>query len=164
MKLTEIATLEEWMALEDKIFKRFAVDANIFDIDGYRISRVKNWVNKLCPAIKDTDKGQSFICAVAHMNLAEQARQTNQPVIEECDAGLAKIVVPIIVNGEFIGSAGACGMILDDGEVDTFLINKITDIPESRAETLGKTVSAISSATAQEIVSFIEREIQQLTA
>ena len=162
MKLSEIASLDEWMALEEQINKMFSVDANIFDTDGYRISNVKNWANKLCPAIKDTDKGQSFICAVAHMNLAEQARQTGQPVIEECDAGLAKIVVPIIVNNEFIGAAGACGMLLEDGEVDTFLINKMTEIPESRAENLAKTVSAISSSKAQAIVSFIEKKIRSL--
>jgi ligand-binding sensor protein len=162
MKLTEIVPIEQWMALEEMINQRFAVDANIFDTDGYRISSVKNWVNKLCPAIKDTDKGQSFICAVAHMNLAEQARQTGQPVLEECDAGLAKIVVPIILNEQFIGSAGACGILIDDGEVDTFLVNKMTDIPESRAEKLGETVSTISSAKAQEIIYFIEREIKRL--
>lgn len=163
MKLTEIVPLEKWMALEYKINQAFAVDANIFDTDGYRISNVKNWVNKLCPAIKDTDKGQSFICAVAHMNLAEQARQTGKPVIEECDAGLAKIVVPIVINDEFVGSAGACGMLLDDGEIDTFLINKMTDIPESHAEKLGETIAAINSTKAKEIVTFIENEIQLLT-
>ena len=164
MELTDIAPLEKWMELEQRINHKFAVDANIFNTSGYRISTVKNWANKLCPAIKDTDKGQSFICAVAHMNLAEQARQTGQPVIEECDAGLAKIVVPIIIDNEFVGSAGACGMLLDDGEMDTFLINKITEIPEAEAETLGESIAAVSSDTAREIVTFIENEIRLMTA
>ena len=58
--------------------------SNVFNTDGIRITNNKVWVNRLCPAIKATDKGQSFICAVAHMNLANQAREEHRPVIEEC--------------------------------------------------------------------------------
>jgi len=110
MNLTDIAPLERWMKLENDINARSGMDANVFDIKGYRISPQKHWANRLCPAIKETDKGQSFICAPAHMNLAAQAMRGRATVIEECDAGMIKLVVPIFVGEEFIGAVGACGL------------------------------------------------------
>ena len=124
MELTDLAPLERWMALEKDIHQKSGLDTNVFDTRGYRISELKNWANRLCPEIKATDKGQSFICAPAHMNIAALARRCQQPVIEECDAGMLKLVVPIIVNDEYVGAVGACGFLLDDGEVDSFLVKK----------------------------------------
>jgi ligand-binding sensor protein len=79
------------------------LDANVFNVTGYRISECKNWANKLCPEIKATDKGQSFICAPAHMNIAIMAMKTRQTVIEECDAGLVKLVVPFFSPKNSLG-------------------------------------------------------------
>ena len=98
MKLTDICPVEKWVELEKEIHDRFGLDSNVFNVDGIRISEFKAWVNKLCPAIKATDKGQSFICAVAHMNLAVMAKNSEEAVVEECDAGLVKIVIPIFLK------------------------------------------------------------------
>src|SRR5512143_156283 len=140
MDLTDIAPLERWMELEHDINERSGLDANVFDPRGYRISPQKHWANQLCPAIKDTDKGQSFICAPAHMNIAAQAMRSREPVIEECDAGMIKLVVPIFWGDEFVGAVGACGMRYEDSDIDSFLVNKMTEIDADRAETLPLTV------------------------
>lgn len=124
MELTDLLPLEKWTQIENEIHRHSGLESNVFNTDGIRITDNKVWVNRLCPAIKATDKGQSFICAVAHMNLANQAKEEKRPVIEECDAGLMKIVVPIFVDGHFIGAVGACGLLPADGEVDSFLVNK----------------------------------------
>ncbi len=144
MKLTDLAPLERWVALEQEIHARTGMDANVFDPRGYRITPVKNWANRLCPAIKETDKGQSFICAPAHMNIAAQAMRAGTPVIEECDAGMIKLVVPIRLNGEFLGAVGACGMKFDESDIDAYLVNKMTDIDEEAVERLSVTVPAIT--------------------
>ena len=104
MKLTDIYPIEKWMAFEKKIHERSGLDANVFNPNGIRITEYKEWVNRLCPAVKAIDKGQSYICAVAHMNIAAQAMKTRLPAIEECDAGLIKIVVPIFIGDEFAGA------------------------------------------------------------
>jgi ligand-binding sensor protein len=162
MNLTDMLPLENWVEFEQEIANRFGLDANVFNAEGVRISDFKNWINKLCPAIKDTDKGQAFICAVAHMNLAAQAKQSGQAVIEECDAGLMKIVVPIIVDGALLGAVGACGVLLDNGEVDTFLVNKITEIDEDRVEQLSESVGTIDTATAEAVVAFLQERIARI--
>jgi ligand-binding sensor protein len=162
MELTDLLPLEKWKKLEKEITRKSGLDANIFNIDGVRITDYKNWANRLCPAIKATDKGQSYICAVAHMNLSVQAKQTQESLVEECDAGLVKIVVPIFMKDEFLGAVGACGFLLDDGEVDSFLVNMTTGIDEKDIERLSSDIETISSEKARAILSFIEEEISKI--
>ena len=164
MKLTDIAPLERWEELEREINTRYGMDANVFDPKGYRITAVKNWANELCPAIKATDKGQSFICAPAHMNIAAQAMRAGAAAIEECDAGLIKLVVPIMVDGEYAGAVGACGMMAADGEVDAFLVNKMTDIEEETVERLAGTVPPVTRDTAEELARFISTRVAEILA
>ncbi len=162
MKLTDLAPEEAWVELEEEINKRSGLDANVFSVKGYRISECKNWANKLCPAIKATDKGQSFICAPAHMNIAAQAMRTKKTVIEECDAGMVKMVVPVFVADEFIGAIGACGFLLDDGEIDSFLINKMTDIDEEEIERLSQGIPAITTVKAESLSKYITGQIEKI--
>jgi ligand-binding sensor protein len=164
MKLTDLLPLEKWMELEQEISRRSGLGANVFGTDGVRITDFHHWPNRLCPAIKATDKGQAFICAVAHMNLATEAVNTGKPVIEECDAGLMKMVVPIIVNGEYLGAVGACGLLRDDNEPDAFLVNKITEIDEEKVEELAQGIANISSDKVKELEEYIVGEIQRIVA
>ena len=164
MKLTDLAPLEKWIALEKDIHKQSGLDVNVFDTKGYRISKFKNWANRLCPEIKATDKGQSFICAPAHMNIATLAMRSKQPVIEECDAGMLKLVVPIILNDEYVGAVGACGFLLDDGEVDSFLVNKMTDINEDKVEKLTEGIDSITTEKAEILAQYIENQIAEIVA
>jgi ligand-binding sensor protein len=164
MKLNDILPTDKWIALEKDLHNRYGLDVNVFDTSGVCISDFKEWVNRLCPAIKATDKGQSFICAVAHMNIAAQAMQTRRPAIEECDAGLVKIVVPIFMDDAFLGAVGACGLLLDEGEVDTFLIDKITGIDEETAQELAADAGTISTAAAESIAEDVTRRIASIVA
>ena len=164
MKLTDLAPLEKWIELEKDIHQKFGLDVNVFDTKGYRISEVKNWANRLCPEIKATDKGQSFICAPAHMNIAAQAIRSRQPVIEECDAGMLKIVVPIFASGENVGAIGACGFLLDNGEVDGYLVNKMTELSEEKVESLADGIPAISNENAKILAEYITNQIAKIIA
>jgi ligand-binding sensor protein len=162
MELTDILSLDKWVELEKDIVSRSGLDASIFNIKGIRITNFKQWANKLCPAIKATDKGQSFICAVAHMNLAAQAMKSKSPVIEECDAGLVKLVIPVFVGDEFVGAFGACGHLLDEGEVDSFMVNKTTEIEEDKIEALSQGIKSISSETAESLAEYISGKISEI--
>ncbi len=162
MKLTDIAPLERWVELETDIHRKSGLDVNVFDTDGYRISEFKKWANNLCPEIKATDKGQSFICAPAHMNIATQAMRTRHPAIEECDAGLIKLVVPIFVHDEFTGAIGACGFLLDAGEVDRFLVNKMTEIDEDTVERLSVGIPSITTSKAETLGQYILEQVEKI--
>ncbi|MGD8665060.1 MAG: PocR ligand-binding domain-containing protein [Desulfobacterales bacterium] len=162
MKLTDIAPLEEWLELEQKINARSGLNASVFDVAGVRITEFKRWANKLCPIIKSDEKGQNFICAVAHQNIAAQAERTRQPVIAECDAGLMKLVVPIFVDGTFLGVAGGCGVILENGEVDSFMVNKTIGIDEGKLKDLSADIPVMTTQQAQAHAVFIQHEVDQI--
>lgn len=165
MKLTDIQPLEDWAALEKDIHERAGIDASVFDINGIRITDYKKWVNRLCPVIKANEKGQTFICASAHQNIAAMAQKTKKPVVEECDAGMVKIVVPVYVNGEFIGGVGGCGMLLgEDTEVETFLVNKTTGIDEEELEALAEGIPRISETDAEALGGYIEARVAAIVA
>lgn len=162
MKLTDIAPLDKWLELEQKINERSGLNASVFNVDGIRITNFKKWANKLCPVIKADEKGQNYICAVAHQNIAAEAERSHQPVIAECDAGLMKMVVPIFVNGEFLGVAGGCGYILGNGEVDTFMVNKTIGIAEEKLWDLSDDIPVMTPEQAESHTKFIQVEIEKI--
>ena len=164
MELLDLCSLETWAALESEIRDRSGLNAAVFNLQGVRIIPTTRWPNRLCPEIKANSKGQAFICATAHMNIALQAKETREPVIEECDAGMIKMVVPVLVKDEFIGAVSGCGLLLDDGEVDTFLVNKITGMEEDQLDELAGDIRAISMDRASELCRFIKDRIEGLVA
>ena len=127
-----------------------------------RITEFKKWANMLCPVIKSNTKGQSFICAAAHQNAAKQSQQTRKPTIVECDAGLVKYVVPIFVDEIFLGVASGCGLLPQDGEVEVFLIHKITDIDNTDIEILSKSINTMGQDKINSIIDFTQKEIERI--
>lgn len=159
MKLSDILPLEKWVKLETEIHRRSGLNASVFDADGSRITDFQKWANRLCPVIKSNKNGQSFICATAHLNISEQAKRTRKLVIEECDAGLVKMAVPIFVGEEFLGVAGGCGLLLINSHVDSFLIHKITGIDIVNIENRSKDIGIITGARLKSVIKYIEEQI-----
>jgi hypothetical protein len=84
--------------------------------------------------------------------------------VEECDAGMLKLVVPIFANDEYVGAFGACGFLLDDGEVDTFLINKMTDITEDTIARLAEGIPVITTQKTEILAQYITNQIARIIA
>ena len=162
MKLTDIAPIHMWLALEHKIHERSGLNAAVFDASGVRITDFKRWANRLCPIIKAKEKGQQFICAVAHQNLAGAAQRSRRPVVAECDAGLMKLVVPIFIDDIFLGVAGGCGCLLGAGEVDTFMVRQTLGMGEDVVSKLASDMPRMTSLEVQSYVDDIQREIDRL--
>lgn len=159
MKLIDLLSIEKWTVLEREMHEASGLEVSVFNPEGVRITDNKGWVNRLCPVIKADDKGQAFICAVAHMNIASEARQKREPVIEECDAGLVKLVVPIIAKETFLGSIGACGLLLEDGEVDSFMINRTIGIEEEEVDALSEDIGKISRSDIRILANDIQKKV-----
>jgi ligand-binding sensor protein len=164
MELVDLCPLETWAELEREIYERSKLNPAVYNPEGIRINSNPIWPNRLCPEIKAIPKGQSFICATAHMNIAIEARQTRRPVIEACDAGMIKLVVPIFYKDTFLGAAGGCGLLMEEEAVDAFLVNKITDLEEDEIERLSEGIPMISAHQAQELVSFIQQWIERVVS
>ncbi len=162
MEMADIQSIEKWQELTIKIEQMSPLRASVYDTEGIRIADGHGAVNKLCPEIKATPKGQAFICAVAHMNLAAIARNTRRPIVEECDAGMIKFVVPVFFKEEYIGAIGGCGLLAEDGEVDTFMISKTTDIPEEEIDPLAEDIGRITQQKIDEITAYIQLRLKEV--
>ena len=162
MKLTDIYPKEGWAELEQEIWDRFGMRPRVYDTEGVGFTDLSYFGNDLCKEIQSIPKAQTFICAVAHNNMAAMARNTKEPVIEECDAGMIKVVVPIFVGEEFVGAAGACGKLVEGGEVDAFMVNRSSDIPEDRVEELAKTVPATTRKEMEALARFVSERVGKI--
>jgi len=162
MKLFDILPCEKWIEFEKEINRRSGLNASVFDADGIRITDFKKWANKLCPLVKMNEKGQQFICAVAHQVIASEAMKTKEAVVEECDAGLMKLAVPIFVNDAFMGIIGGCGLLRIGGSVETYLVHKVTDIDLKDIEVLATDVNVIESEKIYSTAEYIKDRLDQI--
>jgi len=162
MKLHDILPVEKWIEFEKEINERSGLNASVFDADGIRITDFKRWANRLCPAIKANENGQRFICAAAHQVIALQAKQTQKPVVEACDAGLVKLAVPIFVHHTFMGVAGGCGLLSKDDEVETFAVHKTTGIDLKEIENLVDGIDRMDHDQIDSIIAYIQKRVDAI--
>ncbi|MDX9859774.1 MAG: PocR ligand-binding domain-containing protein [Rhodospirillales bacterium] len=160
MKLIDILPVEIWRAIEKEANEKFGLNASVFDADGRRITGKANHTNRLCPAIAATKDGQTHICARAHQDIVSRVRRHGEAAIGECDAGMVKILVPITVDGEFLGAFGGCGRPLEDEGIDAFYISKVTGIPESEVESLGRDIPALTEIETREVANFLAARVR----
>lgn len=162
MKLEDIVPIEKWVEVEQEINRRSGLNAAVYNVAGVRITDFKKWANQLCPALRATEKGQEYICAVAHQNVAAQAIKTGKTIVEECDAGLMKFAVPIFVANEFLGVAGGCGLLRDEQQVDTYLVHRTTGMAEDVVRELSKNIATIPNDRLESTISYLENEVAEI--
>ena len=161
MELVDIMPIEKWIEIEKEIHKRSGLNAAVYDVNGLRITDFKKWANKLCPALRATEKGQKFICAVAHQNIAAQAVKAKKTIVAECDAGLMKFAVPIFVGDEFVGTAGGCGMLRYQGQVDAYLVHRTTDMEETDVRNLAQDIETIPPDRLADVMKYVEKKVAE---
>ena len=162
MELIDIMPVENWVEIEKEINARSGFNAAVYDVRGMRITNFKKWANRLCPSIRETEKGLQSICSVAHQNVAAQVLKTRQTVIDECDAGLMKFAVPIFVDDEFLGVAGGCGKLRGEGQVDAYLVHRIADMDQSVVDGLAAEIETISENSLESIINYVEKEVNAI--
>ena len=164
MELVDIMPIDKWVEIEKEINKRAGFNACVYNAQGMRITAFKKWANRLCPAIRDTDKGLKSICSVAHQNIAAQAVRSRSTIIDECDAGLMKFAVPIFIEDEFVGVAGGCGKLRGEGLVDTYLVHRTAGLDEKVIEDLSIDVETIDEDRLEAVVDYVEKKVKAVIA
>ncbi len=164
MKLVDILPIENWIEIEKEINRRSGLNAGVYDVDGLRITDFIKWASNFCPDLRATGKGQKFICAVAHQNIAARAAKSRKTVVAECDAGLMKFVVPIFVGDEFLGTAGGCGLRYGLGEVDAYLVHRTADMDEQHVQDLAGEIGTIEPDTLSDVIGYVENKVAESVA
>jgi ligand-binding sensor protein len=161
MELTDILSKEEWAAFEKELYDRFHINCTVYNTSGIGVTGKPNWCNRLCPEIKANKDSLAAICAPGNQNFMAQAKQTRKAVIGECDAGLIKIAVPIFGDGDFLGTAGGCGLLPEGGELETFMIEKTAGLSETEIAGLCEGMGSMTEEQAQEMAAYIEKRIAE---
>jgi len=156
MDLTDIATVGKWEEFEQAIHDRCGMNACVYNIQGTRVTSYVGWANEVCPKIKAYPEGIAAICAVANQYFGKELAETKKPLIDECDAGFVKFAVPIVVKGEFLGTVGGCGHLLNGSEVETFLIEKAIGKGDLGLDKKINTVKTITDTEVNEMVVYVQ--------
>lgn len=162
MTLVEMMPIEKWIEIEKEINRRSGLNAAVCDAEGVRITDFKKWANKLCPAIRKTEKGLKYICSVAHQNIAAQALKTGQTTVAECDVGLMKFAVPIFVDGEFLGVVGGCGLLRDQEQVDTYLVHRTIGMEEEAVKNLSEDIETMPTNRLASVIEYLENTVTEI--
>jgi ligand-binding sensor protein len=115
----------------------------------------------LCAAVRENEKALTFICSQTNTAMLAVIRKTLRPAVDLCEAGLIRVVVPIVKDGSLIGQVTACGLASDEEETNSFLVSKELGISEEEATELAQTTPLGSEEELQEICA---RLFDELTA
>jgi ligand-binding sensor protein len=92
----------------------------------------------LCAAIRKNRTATTFVCSQTNTAMLAVVRKTRKPEIDLCEAGMIRIVVPVLQDGKLKGQVFACGLAAEDEELDSFLLAKQLDLPEQEVLELAK--------------------------
>jgi len=162
MKLTDLMPVEEWTKLQKEFHDKGGLSSAVYDADGNPETEAVFPCNRLCPGIKKIPDAGRQICSLAHQNMAAIARRIRKPVIEECDAGMLKIVVPVFVEDEFIGAVGGCGRILPDSEVDVEYVEEVSGMKAEDISKMASEVKPITQSEAEELAQHLAEKVRDI--
>lgn len=159
MELTDIMPKEKWVELQNELYERFQLNADVMDKEGKRLAG-NTWGNELCKGIREDSKGLGAICVPAGMMFVHML-QEGEPFVEECDAGMARVSIPIKVDGELVGAIGGCGLVVGDGEVDEFTIEMMSGLDAEQITHMAKTVPTATDEKVKEIQEYIQKRLDE---
>lgn len=157
-----IKSREEWQEILDNLFEELGLPAALMDRENV-VLQTSGERNPLCAAIREREGSLSFICGQTQQFMSEQARKMKQPVVDMCEAGLVKLVVPFFLNGVCAGNVTACGAVCPEEEIETYLISQSTNVSEEDLEPLCKEVPEIERARVVQAAFRLFQEIEKDT-
>jgi len=151
MNVLELKSKEEWESLLNELARETRMTVTLTDERGGHILSTEGTRCDLCARIREKPEALTFICSQCNTAMLEEAREVQGPLVDFCDAGLVRMVVPIIRDGRLIGQVTACGGVAKGEEVDSFLVARQVGIPEEEVEALAGTLPVVSVVAIQKM-------------
>ncbi|MFC1834510.1 PocR ligand-binding domain-containing protein [Thermodesulfobacteriota bacterium] len=133
----DIKSEEEWKEIVDRFAGDVKMTACLTDESGNQLFCCGDRF-PLCASVRGDKEALTFICAQTNTAMLAVVGKRLQPEVDLCEAGLIRIVVPIVRNDTLIGQVTACGLASHDDEPDAFLVSKQLDISEEKVAGLAK--------------------------
>ena len=158
MELTDIMPLESWQSIADQIHEKFGFNGTVYKKDNFILAKSDGWANKVCPAIKAGDS--VVVCSSAQQRLSKIAQERKDCVVDECDAGFIKFLMPLYVSNEFAGLIGGCGCLAEKTELDAFHLSKLLK-QQDISDIIG-TAKSIPGVLLEEAIQFARQKAQEV--
>ena len=144
----DIRTKEEWLDLQENFSQDIKMTACLTDTKGKQFFCCGERY-PMCKRVRSDEKALTFICSQTNAAMTAVVSKTLKPEIDLCEAGMIRVVVPVLKDGTMIGMVTACGLVPNDDEVDVYLLAKELQMPEEEVEALAKaTPSAMRAQSA----------------
>jgi len=160
VELKDIIDVAGWRHLAEDIYTLFGFNGTVLDKNNTPVHSPAGWANRICPVIKGGEN--RILCASAQQGMSKIAAEKREPLIDECEVGFTKFVVPIFLNDEFLGTVSGCGNLLEDSEADVFYIGKLLKKKEEEIEGLLITVPRISQNKITEAIRYVQEKIKEI--
>ena len=151
MRVYDIRSPEEWQNILDDVCQASGMPAALVDAKSV-VLQSSGKRCPLCAKIRSINESLSFICAQTQQFMVETSRTSRKPVIDACEAGMLKFLIPLFLDGEFAGSVTVCGCSFPGEEIEVFGISQVTKMKEDEIISLVKQVPEIEQAKVDEIV------------
>ena len=70
-----------------------------------------------------------------------------------------KFVVPIFIDTEFLGTAGGCGLLRDQNQVDAYLVHRTTGMEEEVIENMSEAIETIPNDRLESVIEYVEKKV-----
>ncbi|MBF0429960.1 MAG: PocR ligand-binding domain-containing protein [Fibrobacteria bacterium] len=135
MELLEVLGNEKWQALLDKLSRDYGLSVSLLDAEAASVLK-SGEINVLCTHIREKKENRTFICAQTARGMTAELKETMKPVLDLCEAGLARFAIPVIRDGDLLGQVTGCGVISDPDEIDPFMLSQQSGADESKLKEL----------------------------
>ncbi len=156
----EIKTEEEWTALLERFARETNMTACLTDEAGGML-QCRGDRYPLCTAIRDDKETLTFVCSQTSTAMLAVVRKTLKPAVDACEAGLLRVVVPLVRQGRLVGQVTACGVAAADEEPDTFLIAKQLGLDEDRVAELAQSTPIGSEEDLEDLARTLFDELNE---
>ncbi len=154
----ELKPEAEWHAILDRLFAETTMAACLSNGKG-EVLFCRGERFPLCAAIKGTPTAATYICGQTNTAMLAVVKRTLRPAIDLCEAGLLRMVIPIVRDGALVGQVFACGLAAEGEELDPFMVAKQLGVGEERVTELASATRAISEAELTPVADRFFREL-----
>ncbi len=163
MSVYDIKSRTYWQKILDDICEKSGMPAALVDEKNV-VLQASGERNPLCSKIRSNNESLSFICSQTQQYMTHQAKTTGEPIIDACEAGMLKVLIPLFLDAVFVGSITACGSSIPGEEVETFAIAKSTKMDENKIIPLAKMIPEADQNLVKDIAQLLFQKIKGMSS
>lgn len=126
---------ERWAELLSELSRELGMVASLVDSQGRILVHVGDYTD-VCIRVRNRPESLTFVCGQTSQALMKQAEKTGRPVVDLCQIGLCKMIIPLFRGKVFLGAVAACSRALAGEDLDPFMVAQELGISEKEAEEL----------------------------